>query len=363
LQARRQSTKVAAITRQEFLMRVGLVTGLRTVDIRDMPEPSPQPGKAVVEIGFCGICGTDVHAYLSGQPYNPAICGHEWAGTVRAVGAGVSHVREGDRVAIGVATACGQCGACRHGDASHCELAFLGAIGAGPMAAPHGGFATAICFDAGRLYHVPKTINDTDAAILEPATVAVHALRRTPIRLGDSAVVIGGGPIGLLTLQAAKAAGAGTVILIEPERSRRELGIELGADAGIDPKTEDTATRLSAMVGSSGPDIVFECAGIPQTIQQAVSMVRRGGVVSLVGVASHPAQIMPAEWLIKEVRLTSSIAYVHEDFEIAKDLVATGRINVSKLHTSTSSLTDISKAFDKLADNPREVKILIDPRA
>lgn len=344
-------------------MRVGLVTGLRKVEIREMPEPQPQPGKAVVEIGYCGICGTDIHAYLSGQPYNPAICGHEWAGTVTGVGQGVSHVREGDRVAIGVSTACGQCGACRQGHASHCELAFLGAIGAGPMAAPHGGFATSICFDAARLYQVPNAISDIDAAMLEPATVAVHALRRTPIRLGDTAVVIGGGPIGLLTLQAARAAGAGTLVLIEPEKSRRQMAAALGADVVLDPKNDDVAARLSVIVGTGGPDVIFECAGVPQTIQQAISLVRRGGVVSLVGVANGPATIQPGEWLIKEVRLTSSIAYIHEDFEIAKDLVAYGRIQVNPLHTSTSSLTDMAKAFDKLAENPSEVKILVDPRA
>jgi len=344
-------------------MRVGLVTGLRQVEIREMPEPAPEPGKAVVEIGYCGICGTDIHAYQSGQPYNPAICGHEWAGTVTGVGSGVQHVREGDRVAIGVSTACGQCGSCRQGNSSHCELAFLGAIGAGPMAAPHGGFATSICFDAARLYHVPSSISDIDAAMLEPATVAVHALRRTPVRLGDSVVVIGGGPIGLLTMQAARAAGAGTVVLIEPEPSRRQMAASLGADVVLDPKNDDVSARLSIIVGSAGPDIVFECAGVPQTIQQAVSLVRRGGVVSLVGVANSPATIQPGEWLIKEIRLMSSIAYVHEDFEVAKDLVAYGRIQVAPLHTSTTSLSNLAGAFDKLAQNPREVKILVDPRA
>jgi (R,R)-butanediol dehydrogenase/meso-butanediol dehydrogenase/diacetyl reductase len=344
-------------------MRVGLVTGLRQVEIREMPEPVPEPGKAVVEIGYCGICGTDIHAYQSGQPYNPAICGHEWAGTVTGVGSGVARLREGDRVAIGVATACGQCGPCRHGNASHCELAFLGSIGAGPMAAPHGGFATSICFDAARLYHVPNSISDIDAAILEPATVAVHALRRTPIRLGDTAVIIGGGPIGLLTMQAARAAGAGTVVLIEPEPSRRQMAASLGADVVLDPKNDDVNARLSIIVGAAGPDIVFECAGVPQTIQQAVSLVRRGGVVSLVGVANSPATIQPGEWLIKEVRLLSSVAYVHEDFEIAKDLVAYGRIQVAPLHTSTTALSNLAGAFDKLAQNPKEVKILVDPRA
>ena len=140
-----------------------------------------------------------------------------------AVGAQTSNVREGDRVAIGAAVACGSCATCRRGDAAHCETAFAGMIGVGPLAAPHGGFASAIAIDASRLYQVDSKLDDVDAAILEPATVAVHAVRRTGIRLGDSVLVLGAGPIGLLVLQAARAAGAGTVMLVEPQRSRREL--------------------------------------------------------------------------------------------------------------------------------------------
>ena len=124
-------------------MQVGLVTGKRRVELVEMPQPEPEPGKAVVQIDYCGICGTDVHAYLSGDPYNPAVCGHEWTGRVSAAGAGVTNVKEGDRVAVGVTSACGECPTCRRGDASHCETAFASAIGMGPLAARHGGFAGA----------------------------------------------------------------------------------------------------------------------------------------------------------------------------------------------------------------------------
>ncbi len=343
-------------------MQVGLVTGLRNIDLVEFPDPMPEPGKAVVDITYCGICGTDVHAYLSGEPYNPAICGHEWCGHVSAVGDGVHNVREGDRVAIGVAAACGQCAPCQRGNAGHCERAFMGAIGVGPLAAPHGGFASAIAFDASRLYHVPDGMSDEAAGILEPATVAVHALRRTPLHLGDTAIVIGGGPIGLLVLQAARAAGAGHVVLLEPQESRRAMGLKLGADAAWDPREEDTAEKIAATFGP-GADAVFECAGVPATIGQAVSLVRRGGLVSLVGVANNAAQINPGEWLIKEVRLTSSLAYLHEDFEVCKDLVATGRIQCEPLHTSTTGLAGLNDAFQRLADSPQEVKILVNPRA
>lgn len=344
-------------------MQVGLVTGLRQVELVEMPTPTPEPGKAVVDISYCGICGTDVHAYLSGQPYNPAICGHEWVGYVSASDKSVANVKEGDRVAIGVAAACGSCDTCRRGDASHCEVAFAGAIGMGPAASPHGGFAASIAFDARRLYHVPSAISDEDAGLLEPATVAVHALRRTPVNLGDSVIVIGAGPIGLLVLQAARISGAGTVVLLEPEPSRRELGVTLGADLGLDPNASDCAAALSAHLGAGGADVVFECAGIAPTIQQSIDLVRRGGVVSLVGVAAGAATIDPGSWLIKEVQLHSSIAYCHEDFEICKQLVVDGRIQTRALHTSTVGLDELEQAFNKLADHPSEVKILVNPRS
>ena len=343
-------------------MQVGLVTGKETVELRDFPEPALEPGKVVVDISYCGICGTDLHAWLSGEPYNPAICGHEWVGHASQVDSAVTTCKEGDRVAVGGRTACGTCATCQRGDGAHCEVAFMAICGLGPMAAPHGGFAPRISFDGARIYQVAASLSDEQAGILEPVTIAVHAVRRTDIRLGDSVVVIGGGPIGLLVMQCARAAGAGSCVLIEPQPARQEIGTRMGADLIIDPRAEDAAERLFAHVGAGGADVVFECAGIPATINQAVSYARRGGIVSLVGVASGSAEIQAAEWLVKELRLTSSIAALREDFFMAQSLVADGRVQVAPLHTSTVALPGMQDAFAGLARNPDQVKVLVDPR-
>lgn len=344
-------------------MQVGLVTGKARLELREFPMPEPAPGKAVVQITYCGICGTDLHAYQSGAPYNPAICGHEWTGYVSAVGQGVADLREGDRVAVGIASACGACPTCRRGDPAHCETAFMGAIGVGPMAAPHGGFAPAIAMDAARLYPVLAGLSDVEAALLEPATVAVHAVRRTELRLGDSVVVLGAGPIGLLVAQAARAAGAGCVVVVEPEAGRRALAASVGADQVLDPRAhENLAEAVTAATGHAGADVVFECAGIPATIEQSVSLVRRGGVVSLVGVPNRPAEIQAAGWLVKEVRLTASLAYLHEEFAITQALVADGRLRCAPLHTETVTLAGLADAFARLADAPEQVKVLVNPR-
>jgi (R,R)-butanediol dehydrogenase/meso-butanediol dehydrogenase/diacetyl reductase len=276
----------------------------------------------------------------------------------------VTGLREGDRVAIGIATACGQCATCRRGDAAHCEIAFMGAIGVGPMVAPHGGFASAIAIDAARIYPVMAALSDVEAAMLEPATVAVHAVRRTDIRLGDVAVVLGAGPIGLLVAQAARAAGAGAIVVVEPEPGRRALASQVGADAVIDPVARpDLAAAIAEASGRPVIDVVFECAGIPPTINQSVSLVRRGGVVSLVGMPNRPAEIQAAEWMIKEVRLSSSLAYLREEFDIAQHLVADGRIRLQPLHSDTVSLTGMDNAFARLSQSPNDIKILVDPRA
>jgi (R,R)-butanediol dehydrogenase/meso-butanediol dehydrogenase/diacetyl reductase len=344
-------------------MRAALVTGKRQITLREFPEPEPSPGKAVVEISHCGICGTDLHAWASGAPYNPAICGHEWAGTVSKRGGGVAHVKEGDRVTIGIAPACGQCAECRSGRAAYCGTAFMGMLGVGPMAAAHGGFAPAIAIDASRLIPVRAGLSDEAAAMLEPATVALHAVRRTPLRLGDACVVLGAGPIGLLTQQCARAAGAGALVVVEPHPVRRAKAQQLGATAVIDPKGEDVGARVKELVGPFGADVVFECAGIPQTIDQAAALAKRGGVVSLVGLANVPAQITPGTWLVNEIRFVGSLGYLNEEFDLAMGLVQDGRLQLAPLHTKTVGLEQMDGAFALLNDDPSEIKILVRPRA
>jgi (R,R)-butanediol dehydrogenase/meso-butanediol dehydrogenase/diacetyl reductase len=343
-------------------MQVALVTGHEKIELREFPDPKPEPEKAVVEIAYCGICGTDLHAYHQGGPYNPAICGHEWAGTVSGVGSGVQNVREGDRVAIGVAPACGQCRECRAGDAAHCGATLMGMLGMGPLAASHGGFASAIAIEAARLYPLRSKISDVDAAMLEPATVAIHALRRTPLRLGDAVIVLGAGPIGLLVQQCAFIAGAGRVVVVEPEESRARLAASLGATAVVDPRDEDFEAKIRRVVGPLGADVVFECAGIPATIDQSVQLAKRGGVVSLVGLSTVPAEIAPGSWLAREVRLVASLGYLHDEFAVSQQLVDDGRLKLEALHTSTVGLDEIEPAFRRLLSGDGAVKILVDPR-
>lgn len=339
-------------------MRAGIVTAPRRFELVEFDPPIPAPGAAVVEVHLCGVCGTDVHGYLGPEPYNPAICGHELVGTVVAVGDGVRGLDEGRRVVAGIAPPCGRCTECRAGRTTGCTTAFLGMIGRDPLAPPHGGFAPRVAYDAARLIAVPEPLSDEQAALVEPATVAYHALARTPPRPSDVVVVQGCGPIGLLAVQCARAFGAGHVVAVEPHAARRGLAAALGADEALTP---DEARERFARTGA---DLVLECAGVPAAVQAAVELARRGGVVNLVGVATGAATIQPGSWLVKEVTVTTSLGYLHHEFAATMGLVVDGRLDVGALPDRTIGLDDLPATIAELADEPsRAVKVLVDPRA
>lgn len=342
-------------------MRVALITGLRRVEMVEVPEPDAAEGGVVVDVAACGVCGTDLHAFRSGDAYNPAVCGHEWAGTLSQVGPGVRGLQEGDRVVVGVPPACGRCGACRAGLPVMCEHVHQVAVGRDDRAPRHGGFAPRIAVDAGRVVAAERTLSDVQAAQVEPLTVALHAVRRSLVRLGDTVVVQGGGSIGLLTLQVARVAGAGHVIVVEPDAGRCELALSLGADRAVSP--EEAADAVAEASDGRGADVVYECVGRPESIQTAVDRARRGGSVCIIGLAHGDARISPRAWLIKEITVTAVLAYCHEEFSIAMGLLADGRVRVEPIHTGTVGLAGLQSAMEELTGgHSRHVKILVDPR-
>ncbi len=343
-------------------MRAALITGRHTIELREFADPTPPDEGVVVDIALCGICGTDVHAFQSGQPYHPAICGHEWTGHISAVGRDVRGLAEGDRVVVAVAPACGGCAACLAGQADHCLAAFASAIGRDPLAPPHGGFAPRIAVAATRVVKAHPTLTDAQAAQVEPTTVTFHAVRTSLLRLGDTAVVQGAGPIGLTTLQWVRAAGAGQVIVVEPNPQRRELATRLGAHHVVPPGAE-AGQLVRELTHGLGADVAYECVGRPDAIQAAVDLARRGGAMCLIGLADSDAPIVPATWLVKEIRVTAALAYLREEFDMAMGMMADGRVVVDPLHTSTVGLDDLAGTLADLAGGESvETKVLVDPR-
>lgn len=342
-------------------MHAALITGQETVELVEFPDPTPPATGVVVDVAYCGVCGTDIHAYQTGKDYNPAICGHEWCGTVSAVGAEVKSFTEGDRVVVAVAPSCGSCAACVRGQADRCQRSFLSAVGRDSLAPPHGGFAPQIPVAASRIVKTDPRLTDEQAAQVEPTTVAFHAVRFSNLRLGDIAVIQGAGPIGLGTMQWVRAAGAGIVIVVEPNEQRRALASALGAHHAIAPGEEADAL-IKELTHGLGADIVYECVGRAFAVQTAVDMARRGGSLCLIGLADTDAPISPGTWLVKEIAVTSALAYFHEEFEMAMGMIADGRVAVEPLHTSTVSLDGFAAALADLATGSSDqTKVLVDP--
>jgi (R,R)-butanediol dehydrogenase/meso-butanediol dehydrogenase/diacetyl reductase len=342
--------------------RAALITGLRRVELLEFPDPVPADRGVVVDVAFCGICGTDIHAYQSGDPYHPAICGHEWCGTVSAKGSEVKSLSEGDRVVVAVAPACGRCPACRAGQSDHCATSFMSALGRDPLAPPHGGFAPRIAVAAERVVRTDPRIDDLTAAQVEPSTVTFHAVRRSGLRLGDVAVVQGAGPIGLGTLQWVRAAGAGTIVVVEPNPARRALAAELGAHHVVDAG-RDATSLVNNLTNGLGADVVYECVGRPKAVQTAVDLARRGGAMCLIGLADGEAAISPAAWLVKEIKVTAALAYTNEEFAMVMSMIADGRFRTAPMHTRTVGLDDLGDTLADLAGgNSTDVKVLVDPR-
>jgi (R,R)-butanediol dehydrogenase/meso-butanediol dehydrogenase/diacetyl reductase len=238
----------------------------------------------------------------------------------------------------------------------------MSALGRDALAPPHGGFAPQIAVAATRVVRAHPGLTDVQAAQVEPATVAFHAVRASALRLGDVAVVQGAGPIGLSTLQWVRAAGASRVIVIEPNEGRRSLAMSMGAHDVVEPGAAASELVLELTHGL-GADIVYECVGRAAAIQTAVDLARRGGSMCLIGLADGEAPISPSAWLIKEIGVTSSLAYFHEEFEMVMAMIADGRVDVEPLHTGTVGLHGLAAALSDLASGrSAHTKVLVDPR-
>ncbi len=343
-------------------MQAAIISGRKQIEARDYPEPELRAGGAIVDLTFCGICGTDVHAFYSGDPYPPGLCGHEWTGRIREAADDVENLAPGDRVSVGILPPCGGCVSCRAGLGAWCQLALYSLGGGDPRGSAHGAFAPRIAASASRLVRIPDAISDAAAAMIEPATVAYHGVRLGRLRVGDFAVVQGAGPIGLFALQWVRLAGAREVVVVEPSPSRARLARELGATTTCLPS--EIAEIVADGTGGLGADAVVECAGRPETIQAAVDLVRRGGTVTLIGLSDRDATIRPGIWLMKEVTVRCSIAYEQRDFGPVVDMIADGRVRADALHSRTVGLSRLAEAMTALgAGSANDVKILVDPNA
>lgn len=324
-------------------------------------RPEVAPNEVVVDITYCGICATDTHAYSQGG-LPPAVFGHEWTGTIAAIGSEVEGFEVGQRVVASVGPPCGSCPQCKAGHADNCDVAFAEANGVTPDSPAHGGFAEVLAVPARRVAPVLEGLTDEQAGLVEPAAVTFHAVKRAKLELGAFVVVQGAGPIGLLTAQHARHAGAGRVAVVEPNEARRESARNLGFTEVFDSGAAFNDYVFESSHGM-GADVLFECTGVASLFQPSAELVRRGGTLALVGFPAESSQVSYPDWQQRELTVIGSLAYNHEDFTGAMRAIQAGGVNVTAMHTGTIGLDELEAMFHELeSGSSKHGKVLVDPR-
>ncbi|RWR30891.1 2,3-butanediol dehydrogenase [Sinirhodobacter populi] len=342
----------------------------KDIRVDDIPEPEVTAGKVKVRVKWTGICGSDLHEYLAGPIFVPVkaphpvsgdvapiVMGHEFSGEVAEVGEGVTKVKVGDHVVIEPILACGECEACRHGKYNICEkLGFHGLSGEG------GGFAPYTVVGERWVHKMPEGLSFEQGALVEPAAVALHAVRISSLRAGGTAAVFGAGPIGLLLVEALKAAGAAQIVVVELSEQRGAKAKELGANVVINPKETDAAARLRELT-DGGVDVAFEVTGVPMVLQQCIDATKFEGETMIVSIWEKEAPFQPNTVVLKERTLKGTIAY-RDVFPAVMELMQRGFFPADKLVTKRIKLDDIvEEGFDALVREKTHIKILVQPDA
>jgi len=352
-------------------MKAAVWYGRKDVRVVDVPEPpSPGEGWVKVKVEWCGICGSDLHEYLAGPIFIPVaepdaltgskapiILGHEFSGEVVEIGPGVKNVQVGDRVAPDACQVCWECYHCKRMNYSMCEkLAFTGLM-------TDGAFAEYVNVPAYTMYKIPDDMSYEVAAVIEPIAVGIHAVRQAPVIEGDKVVVLGAGTIGLATLQAAKAAGASRVYVIEMAKARKEYALNMGATAVFDPREVDVVAKIKKLTNGLGADITFECVGNEKTAPLAIQLARKSGKVVMVGIFERESSFNFFEVTANEKHIIGSLAY-NGEFATAIDLLNDGRLSAEPMITGKIKLEDIiERGFEELVNRKEaNIKILVSPR-
>ena len=342
-------------------MKAAVYQGERRLQIQEVPTPQAGPGEVVIRVRYCAICGTDVHAFMYDVAPPGTVMGHEYCGVVAQVGEGVTQWQIGDRVVGGGGNpppGTPPAGARSHPRFNYRTMGF-------PQNAKLRAYAEYVLLDEWEPVPIPDGVSDEEAALAEPCAVTVHAVRLSQIKLGDSVLIMGAGPIGLFCMQTARAAGATAVFVSEPAPARAQAARRLGADAVINPLQEDVERRVVELTGGKGPDIVFECAAVPNpsTLDQALNIVARGGQVVLVAIAWEPTPLLTPDWMAREVKLAASFGTLPEDWRVALDLIKAGRVSVDPLLGDTNflPLDDIQTAFESLMKPSTQVQMVVRP--
>lgn len=330
--------------------------------VRDAPDPVAADDEVRIKVEACGICGSDIHGFdgSSGRRKPPVIMGHEAAGVVESIGSAVRDVEPGLRVTFNPMLSCGECDFCKRGETNLCDSRKVLGVSCDEFKRD-GAFAEYVTVPARNLYAVPDEVSFAHACMTEPVTVATHAINRTPVKQGDTAVVVGAGMIGLLTLQALKVAGAETVIAVDLAEEKLQVSRDLGAAHTFNPRNDKVVEAIMDLTNGRGVDVAVEVVGATPTLQTAIDCTRRGGSITLVGNLAPKVEFAMQAAVTRELTLYGSCAS-NTEFPDALKLMQSGQIKVDPLITARAKLEECPGWFERLyAAEPGLMKVIVEP--
>jgi L-iditol 2-dehydrogenase len=343
-------------------MKALTLVGSSQFTFGEVPEPEVREDEVLIRVAACGICGSDVHGMdgSTGRRIPPVIMGHEAAGTIVRAGSRAGTWQEGERVTFDSTLYCGECEYCADGAVNLCKNRRILGVSCGDYR-QNGAFAEYVSVPGRVICRLPEKVSFEEAVFVEPAAVALHAVRRAQAGPGQTGLVVGAGIIGLLTLQALKAAGCEKVYATDLSEGRLALAKELGADEIFPAKAGGLKEAMLARTGGEGVDVAMECVGITATVQAAIDCVRKGGMVGLVGNLAQRIDFPLQSVVTRELSLFGSCASAGE-YPDALEEIAAGRIRVGPLTSAVRPLEEGAGWFHKLhAAEGDLIKVILKP--
>jgi len=333
-----------------------MLTAIKKLEVLDVPMPQiERPDDIVVQVKSVGVCGSDLHGYTghTGRRIPPLIMGHEVTGEVVAVGENVRDFKPGDRVATMTVAFCGKCPQCLAGRRGLCENRRI-------MGMTHpGAYAEYFQWSASAAYKLPESLSYEDGALVEPLSVAVHAVAQAHIRPYDSIYLVGAGPIGLLTLAVLKLTGGQRIIVADTSDARLEIARAMGANVTVNPTKQNARDVVNDFTNGAGVDIAFEAVGITPTVMQTLEVTRNKGLIVWIGNNSRKVEIDMQAIVTRELNVMGTYGATDEEFQRSLQMLADGCIPTKQLINRRATLSEGAELFDQLLASPETIKCMI----
>lgn len=350
-------------------MKSAVLKSAGEMEVQEVPRPDPVKDEVLIEVKYCGICGSDIEIFETGlfpqstkyghQELTDAegmILGHELTGVVKEKGEKVEEWEEGDRVVVNPNSICGSCHWCENGRYNICPEVNKKGIGLGSP----GGFAEFVNVKDYMLRKLPDEVSFKEGSLTEPFATPLHAVNVSDAGVLDSAMVLGAGTIGLFTVMALNISGVSTIFVSEFEKNKRRIAEDFGADLTFNPSDKDITEVLEAKT-EIGPDKVFDCVGSPETFKKSTEIVKRGGEIYIIGIPGESVELFPAVWIQKEIGIKTIYGFTKE-FETALDLLSTEEVNTGPIISDVISLDNIVEdGFESIKESDEKIKLLVKP--